>query len=862
MKKIFFGISTIFLFTFFSCNFTMPNNVAIKTSDKADYKFAISNIEKDFNEYFSVDSLKSSISSENISLYSYNPDENSDMTQLLVKVPIQEIPLDFSEYLDSLNLNDSLSSMSINKSFSVPEVNFSKTQKMDLSDIDDKINSLVTFTGISGSNEDITFVFSDYSSNNFDSITYSNGAIGISCPGQTPGSTVTLKTGSDKISGTFDSNGTAVLISESEITLYKTGMTISFSGQTGLHFGGTISESSELKSVKGLTLDDDIKIPLDQTFEISSDLSLKSCVIKNGTLTTNVEFGSGWTGQTLTFDNVDISGGLNIYNISNGTTDLSGKTFTPENIKISGDVYATFENASLSFTDIPNVKVACEITSLESATISLDSNYSVDYSLSQKIPEEATKFITSIIWKTSGIKITSSSNLPSGNELKVSTIKSDFFDISKTDTVLTSDGIEIYCTDGLETFISTGSAVDFSVSLSLPGYDDTEKTITAKNIVPGTEYSVDITVEPKFDWFKIKVNPSALSTDAQEGKSSTGFSIASIFSSIDEQLGLSGEDSFAKKINLKSVPAYLFCNLPEVFSSAQFSGKIKTYIGDSDANEISGYDSYYILGSESDDDKIVTSTEPTLDLNDEGEVTTNLSKLGISSSLDFADVVNSSKTATEGSICVDYSIKFSAGDSDSMTFVNPEYENEITESEISLNIGEDNNISLTAMLIVPFALEITDEFSIDLMQISNIDCSSSNRDLLGRSKIPDNSQIKKWLDVIKSMYISYNLTELPFKTDNPLKISIKIPNTNKGVVDSSSYLYDETLNFALNDEEIIEIKNPNDFLNTYPLEPEIKLTIPKGNFKIPKDISLATDVVLGIRTNGKTLNFSRENSDL
>lgn len=857
MKKIFCGISTIFLFIFFSCKFTMPNSVAVKTSDEADYKFAISNVEKDLNEYFSVDSLKSSISSENISLYSYNPDGNSDTTQLLVKVPIQEIPLDFSEYLDSLNLNDSLSSMSINKSFTVPEVNFSQTQKMDLSDIDDKINALVTFVGTSGSNENISFVFNEYSSDNFDSITYSYGAIGISCPGQTSGSTVTLNTGDVSISGTFNSSGVAVLTSESEITFYKTGMTISFSGEPNLYFGGQISDSSEIKSVNGLTLSDKIKIPLDQTFEISADSSLKSCVIGEGTLTTDVEFGSSWTGQTLTFDDVDISGGLNISNFSNGTTDLVEKTFIPENITISGDVYATFTNASLDFTNVPDVKVACEITELSSATISLDSNYSVDYSLSQELPEEATKFITSIIWKPSGVKIISTSNLPSGNELKFSTIKSDFFAISKTNTFLTSDGIEIYCEENLETPISTGSSVDFSVSLSLPGYDDTEKTITVKNIVPKTEYSVDITVEPKFDWFKIKVNPSALSTDAQEGKESTGFSMTSIFDSIDEQLGLSGDDSFANKVNLKFVPAYLFCNLPEVFSSAQFSGKIKTYIGDSDANEISGYDSSYILGSEDEDANITTSTEPTLVLNDDGEVTTNLSKLGISSSLDFADVINASKTATEGSICVDYSIKLSAGDSDSMILVNPEYDDEISEGEVSLNLGEDNNISLTAMLVVPFALEITDSFSIDLIKLSNIDSSSENWDLLGRTETPDYSQIEKWLDVIKSMYISYNLTELPFYSENPLKMSIKIPNASNGVVDSSSYLYNKTLNFVLNSEETIKIENPNDFLNAYPLEPEIKLTLPKGDFKIPKDVSLATDVVLGIKTNGETLTFSK-----
>lgn len=836
MKKIFFGISAIFIFCLLSCKgITLPDSVAVKTD--ANYKFDILKIEKNLNEYLSAEKLFPEEENDTIKVYNYNPDGKSEKTQLLISVPIQEIPLDFSEYLDSLNLNDSLSSMSINKSFTVPKVDFSQSQKMDLSEIDDKINALVAFTGISGENEDITFAFNEYSSDSFDSITYSYGAIGVSCPGQTPGSTVTLNTGDVSIRGTFDSNGTAILSSDREITFYKTGMKISFSGQSGLYFGGKISDSSEIKSVKGLTLSNNIKIPLDQTFEVSSDSSLKSCVIGEGILTTNVKFGSSWTGQTLSFDNADISGGLNISDISNGTTDLSGKTFTPENIKVSGDVYATFANANLDFENIPDVVVACKIESLKSATVILEEDYKADFTENQKLPDEVTKLVKKIIWMKAGVKISSTSNLPDGNDIKFSKVESNFFNIHETGKPLTTGNpLEIYCVEETETLISTDSVVDFAVSLELPNYDATEKTVTVQNIKPDTEYKIAITVEPTFDWLKILISPSASETSTKSDKISTGFSMASLFDELDKNLKLGEENSFKKNVDIKSIPTYLFCNLPSVLGdAAKFEGKIKAFIGDSSANSLTSDGEIYILGDGSKKGEMGSSTEPKFDFNESKEVTNNLESITATASVDFAKLINTSKNYADSSICLEYDLSLSSNTGD-LLIGNPNHKDKLSGEKV-LDLSENNTISVTAMMIVPFELQIAKSMNIDFMNFIKSDSETENSDLFGRTEASDLSKIEKYLDVIKTMSVTYAPTKLPFGSENAINLSIEIP--------SIEYKKDLSLS-----EGTLEL-NPKEILETYPLEPKISATIPKGDFWIPKDISLATHIILGIQTDGE-----------
>lgn len=833
MKKIFFGISAIFVFCLLSCKgITFPNSVAVKT--EANYKFDILKIDQNFNEYLSAEKLFPEEENDSIKVYNYNPDGTSDKTQLLISAPIQEIPLDFSEYLDSINLNDSLSKMSIDKSFVVPNVDFTDKKDLELNKIRELINNLIFFTGNSNDTS-ITFSSKNPTENTFDSIEYSYGGIGISCTGQTPDSTVTITSKDGKtISGTFDSEGIAILTFKDDFVFSKTGMKISFSGQTGLDFGGTISDESKIKKVTGLTLSDSIETSLDKQFEIKSMETLRSCIIEKGTLTTNVEFGSGWTGHSLVFEDVNISGGLNISNISNGTTDLKDKEFKPENLNIAGKIKISFSNANLDFEIIPEVVVDCKIDSLKSATVSLEEDYKSEFSENKKLPEEMTKLIKEIIWLKSGVKISNESNLPSENDIKLSNIKSAFFKINESDKILkTGETFEFYCSEEMKTSISTDSAVDFSVSLSLPDYDEDKKTVTVKNIKPDTEYKIAITIEPTFDWLKISISPNASETSTQSDKISTGFSMVSLFDELDKKLKLDEENSFKKNVDIKSIPTYLFCNFPSVLGdSAKFEGKIKAFIGDSNANSLTSDGEIYILGDKTTNGFMNSSTEPKFVFNESKEVTNNLKS--IRETVDFAKLINTSKNYADSSICLEYDLSLSSN-SDNLFIGNPNHKDKLSGEKV-LDLSENNTISITAMMIVPLELQLAKSMNIDFMNFIKSESETGNSDLFSRTKPSDLSKIEKYLDVIKTMSVNYTPTKLPFGSDNSIKLSIEIPNIE----------YKKDLSLS---EGTLEV-NPKEILETYPFEPKISAIIPQGDFWIPKDISLATHIILGIETDG------------
>lgn len=837
MKKIFFGISAIFVFCLCSCNngsFTPPTAVEIKTN--ANYNFDILNIDKSFNEIFSAEKLFPQEENSSIKVYNYNPNGKSKEYQLLIYAPIQQIPLDFSDYLDSINLNDSLSSMSIDKSFKIPDVNFSNEKDLDLTEISDLINKIMIFSGESFSDGPVVFA-SENPANTFESIEYSFGGIGI-VSAQPDGSTVSITSKDGKtIDGTFKS-GSAVLTFTDGFVFSKTGMKISFSGETDVNYVGKISDDSKIEKVTGLTLSDSIEISLENKFEISSMETLRSCVIKKGTLTTNVDFSDSWSGQNLTFENVNISGGLNIPNISDGETSLDGKEFKPEDLNIDGNIKVSFENANLDFANVPKVVVGCKIDSLESATVVLDKDYNATVSKNQKLPEEATKILKEIVWMESGVKISSTSTLPEGNDIKFSTIESKFFDIHETGKTLTTENpLKIYCKSGLKTSISTDSEVDFAVSLELPDYNEAEKTVTVKNIKPNEEYKIAITIEPTFDWLKVVVSPNGFGGASQSDKISTGFSMSSLFDELDTQLKLTEENSFKKNVEIKSIPTYLFCNLPSVLDSTKFEGTIKAFIGDSDGNPITTDGETYILGSETEKGELESSTEPEFNINDDKEVTTDLEAVNATTSTNFAALINASKNCSaDSSICLEYDLALSSESSD-LTIGNPNHKDELSGEKV-LDLSENNNISITAMIVVPFKLDIKNDLNINFMDFIKSDDSSTeeNKDILNRTEATDLSNIEKYLDVIETVSVSYAPTKLPFGSDNKINLFIKIPSID----------YDKELSLSKGTLEL----NPKEILETYPLEPEISATIPKGNFWIEKDVSLATHIILGIKTDG------------
>ena len=851
MKKYTLLAVLLSSFILFSCdNFAVPSGVKVKT--EADYKFTIADIDLDLSQYFSAEQLSSNLSSgaEGMSIYNYNPNGAADKFELLMDMQLQEIPLDFSSYLESIDLSSSLSNMSIGTSVTIPDVNEEFSQDISLSDINSMINALVSFKGQSGAGS-LSFLMEDGC--DFDYIEYSSGSLTVSGTFQN-GTTVTLtlKDGT-KLTGTFK-NGTTKITIPDGTKLHKSGMSISFSDSDGIDYYAIIDSSSQVKKTSGLTLSDTISKDINTTFLIPASDALVSCTIGSGTLTSQVETPEGWSGVSASISG-NITGGLDL-SFTDGSNSLAGKVLEPKDISLAGSFSVSFNNATITFTDgNPDIKLAVKIDSFSSAKISLGESYSASQSFDYELPEEATTMIDYIIWKPSGISISCTTSLPAGNDIKMENVVSSFLGINDTDAksvsnktvdYLSTDKNEELGTDYHKSVITSGTKVDFSADLLLPGYDDTDKTLTLTSVECGKDYSIDLNIQPVFEWFKIAIDPSALASAPQTGNIETGFDLSSIFSSVDSLLfteeQINNGDAFSGNIKIKSLPVYIFCQLPSVLSGAKFTGTIYASTGSSPT---------YLLGSSTEDGTLASSTRPVLEFNEANEVITNIASFDVTST-DFASLING---ATSGSsLDVDYSLAFSAENMSPIVLVNPTYQSDpdVSAEDTALTDGS-SNISLSAMLVLPFDFTVENNLTIDALNLySGLDRTDPNWDLLNRSEAPSNETLDKFLGVIDNVSLTYNLRKKPFGSDSPIRFAIKIPETDDAGNFTGDYILDDS--FKLSSDTIS--LDPADLMKTYPLQPSLNINIPKGNLYIPSKVGLATNVVVGIKTDGTLpLNF-------
>lgn len=136
MKKIL--LSCFCLVPLFAgCGFEIPEKVSVKTN--AQYSFSFGTFSKSISEYISVDSINDMINkkddddssnpgdgtetspSYNLKVYDYNPGGTSGIQQFLIEVPIKDIPVDVSAYMENLDFNSTFENMSFEKSITAPE---------------------------------------------------------------------------------------------------------------------------------------------------------------------------------------------------------------------------------------------------------------------------------------------------------------------------------------------------------------------------------------------------------------------------------------------------------------------------------------------------------------------------------------------------------------------------------------------------------------------------------------------------------------------------------------------------------------------------------------------------------------------
>ena len=409
----------------FSCkmDFQPPKKVGIKT--EATYNFTVANIQKDFSEYISAESLQNmmnpSVSSnvgvmQNIykedlgiteglkfKLYDYNPNNRTESTisqKYIAEMKLQEIPIDVGSYFENMDFASQLKEMSFDQSIVVPNFpTYDETLPIPFPNINDKIKDSAQIKnvelpipeGINGAILDTIDVSISITSPVFETIEFTEGNLILNVVAQSapsPDFSANIKVTLTDESGKY--------ISESDYTTIKhTGtVVIPLTGKsvvpkmklnvTGSSSGGTLGkvviynvvtgldETTEVKKAEGLTLDlgESGQVEIDQTVTIGTDSSFEKCTIEEGYLQILSKLHDNWTGINFNA-NINLSGAMNANNSDFNTENEVLPYLLNRNLNLKDKVYDCGGSTEGKIYLTGNVSV-----SLENATIYLDSDFS------------------------------------------------------------------------------------------------------------------------------------------------------------------------------------------------------------------------------------------------------------------------------------------------------------------------------------------------------------------------------------------------------------------------------------------------------------------------------------------------------
>lgn len=885
-----------------SCSWKIPESVSVKTD--AEYNFTIGTFSEKLSKYLSVDTLteqmESSSSDVSFNVYDYYPESDRQKIasggtasqKFLVDFSLQEIPIDIGSYLDKMDFADQLKGMSFDQTFDVPDLSVSSFEEpINLSDINKKIreNADLNFRditiphGINGtlSEEQCPSQNVTVNAPEFKALEFYSGSLvlTIKCKEPPVVSTnlkISLLDGDDK---EITSVSNVDLLTQSEIFLPLDGKTLvplmklkvsgtSSGGTSGNNstysISASFSDDSTISRATGLTMSID-PVSINQAVKIETEDAFVSCEIgdksetEKSILSITTKLPDGWTGVTATRE-INLSGAITAADADfdkTGESDeylikrtllLNGKTYSKKetggvlsgDINVGGTINISLNNADIVLPngEAPKIMIStlCSITKVNSMTIDLSkykSPIETNIEVNEDLPSEVSDFIETINLKPSGMNVSYYNTLPEGNDIGF-TVNSSFFGIAdKTDTMTGGTGTADEPSGKME-FLGEGKTVntaseniiDFSAEMEFPG--KTEKNpdyVTLKNIEIGKSYAVGVTVEPVFAWESIKLKTAMTEV---KGNVDTGLNVSEIFKSLTDELG---DDSFISRIELTQIPLYLYRIVPEIVQDFTFTGNL-TAAYDAEDNlvgeKIKITDDFVIsdsvlpaLQKAAGSDSIVTG------FGDTSHHSTNI-----------ADLFNAHAS---GNIKIDYDFqlgKSDAGSSDPTI--------EIKKADL-YGLDEDSvSIRLHARLVLPLELKVAEldenpnePVVIDIMKLMDLEPGD---DLFSRSEPTDLDDMEKYIDAIDSAGIRYSVKNNVLQSDKVPHIELDTKNDN---LRNKKY----AINFSTGTLNI-EIDDMKDILRSYPFSPTVKLKIPVGTYKIPRNAEAGVGLSVYIKTDG------------
>lgn len=886
-----------------SCNWKIPESVSVKTN--AEYNFTIGTFSEKLSKYLSVDTLteqmESSSSDVSFNVYDYYPESDRQKIasggtasqKFLVDFSLQEIPIDIGSYLDKMDFADQLKGMSFDQTFDVPDLSVSSFEEpINLSDINKKIreNADLNFRditiphGINGtlSEEQCPSQNVTVNAPEFKALEFYSGSLVLTIicnelPVVSTNLKISLLDGDDK---EITSVSNVDLLTQSEIFLPLAGKTLvpqmnlkvsgtSSGGTSGNNSNYSISASfsddSTISRATGLKMSID-PVSINQAVKIETEDAFVSCEIgdksetEKSILSITTKLPDGWTGVTATCE-INLSGAITAADAEfdkTGESDeylikrtllLNGKTYSKKetggvlsgDINVGGTINISLNNADIVLPngEAPKIMIStlCSITKVNSMTIDLSkykSPIETNIEVNEDLPSEVSDFIETINLKPSGMNVSYYNTLPEGNDIGF-TVKSSFFGIAdKTDTMTGGTGTADEPSGKME-FLGEGKTVntaseniiDFSAEMEFPG--KTEKNpdyVTLKNIEIGKSYAVGVTVEPVFAWESIKLKTAST---AVKGNVDTGLNVSEIFKSLTDELG---DDSFISRIELTQIPLYLYSIVPEIVQDFTFTGELSAAAYDAEDNlvgeKIKITDDFVIsdsvlpaLQKAAGSDSIVTG------FGDTSHHSTNI-----------ADLFNAHAS---GNIKIDYDFqlgKSDAGSSDPTI--------EIKKADLD-GLDEDSvSIRLHVRFVLPLELKVAEldenpneSVVIDIMKLMDLE---KGDDLFSRSEPTDLDDMEKYIDAIDSAGIRYSVKNNVLQSD-------KVPYIELDTQDDS--LQNEMYNISFSTGTLnIEIDDMKDILRSYPFSPTVKLKIPVGTYKIPRNAEAGVGLSVYIKTDG------------
>lgn len=910
MKKFLLPATAVFLSFIFSCNFETPEKVSVVTD--ATYSFTVGEFKKSLSEYMSVEKIQEYVSKSDSSdvkyaVYDYNPPSNNQpnkrpMQKYLVDMTLAEIPVDVGAYLEKMDFSDLNSKgegISLGQKIAIPNLSEKiETTTINFPDISKKFENetinivkdlpIAEVDVAPGSAHEIKTTINKP---DFKTATlYSGGIVlnvirtqGTPTPGFSTDFTfellsedgkllsradnVDIASGSDVASGgenIFFYLGTKTITKKLKLKIYGT---VSGGTPTTVNkytLNAKFAPGTKFSKITGFTDEIGDSGDVEQYVTISTDETFVKCEIASGSLEIVSKKPDGWTGVTAKLsDSGSISGALELPStakfdsVEDSTAfirkkmDLAKSVFTKKNdpagkIIFKDRISFSCRDATLVFPngEQPQVtlETACRIQKASYVVLDLSSKADM-LNFQKKIPFSGgmEDYVEEMTLVNSGLEISYKNTLPKGNdgdnEISMEIVSGllEIKDIGEKKKIMLPQKSETFTSyspedKGISVSPKTDS-LDFDVKLILPrdeGMPDNWAVL--KNVDLDGEYEISVSAKPVFDWLSVKIKTPKGSEI--KGEEDTELSFDKLFSTMKDELG--DESEFIDNIKFEKLPLYLYFQKPKLdsLSGMDFTGNI--------ALKTSAEPKPLLKPGE----KIEPKDSENIKTDKDGVVISELSKKDSAGYADIASLFNKSKSEN---LKIVYDVGLGGLDR-TVEITKADYEKLKSE-----NKDAPVSIKISARLVIPLALKLEAPESagnVTKVNILKLAKKDSGEDLFDRGEATSLEDIEKYIDLIESASLIYNIDNGLFSYAQSGKSGDILFDTNLAGVERPSY----KLSMKSGNEKIYT-EDVKAMLRTYPFKPDIVASFPDGTLQISRNAEFKVNLAVKIHTNGKITIF-------